>query len=324
MKISRRSAMGGFAASFAAGFGRPVRAQQNWPDKPLRIMVGTAPGGSPDIISRMLGDKMAQKLGQSVYIENNAGGGGSVALQTVTRSPPDGTNLTMMTAGYSTGVAVQKFTYDPQNSFSFVSMVCAYPMVYSVAAHSPIKTFADLLARAKANPGKISYVITSAGSVYHLVGKWVDMAAGTDMLPVSYRGTAAGVADVLADRVEVMLDTATSSFPRIRSGQFRVLAVTSPERYPLMPEAPTVAEHLPGVHYMSWLGLAAAPHTPRPIIDRLNAETRRALELPDVKAKLNEGGNIPTPTSPEAMAKQIEDEIANWKRIVEANNIKVE
>ena len=128
MNISRRSAiggLGGLAASFAGGAALPARAQQNWPDKSLRIMVGTAPGGSPDIISRMLGDKLTERLGQSVYIENNAGGGGAVALQTVTRSPPDGTNLTMMTAGYSTGVAVQKFTYDRTNSFSFVSMVCA-------------------------------------------------------------------------------------------------------------------------------------------------------------------------------------------------------
>ena len=133
MNISRRSAiggLGGLAASFAGGAALPARAQQNWPDKSLRIMVGTAPGGSPDIISRMLGDKFTERLGQSVYIENNAGGGGAVALQTVTRSPPDGTNLTMMTAGYSTGVAVQKFTYDPKNSFSFVSMVCALSLIH--------------------------------------------------------------------------------------------------------------------------------------------------------------------------------------------------
>ena len=124
MILTRRSVLS-LAASVAVSPALPARAQANWPDKPLRILVGTAPGGSPDIISRMLGDKMAQKLGQSVYIENNAGGGGAVALQTVTRSPPDGTNLTMMTAGYSTGVAVQKFTYDPKNSFSFGGSACS-------------------------------------------------------------------------------------------------------------------------------------------------------------------------------------------------------
>ena len=170
----------------------------------------------------------------------------------------------------------------------------------------------------------MTYVITSLGSVYHLIGKWVDMAAGTDLVPVPYRGTASAVADVLAGRVDVMLDTATSSFPRIRSGQFRVLAVTSPARYPLMPDAPTVAELLPGVAYMSWLGIAAPPYTPRPIVDRLNGELHRALALPDVQQKLGESGNIATPTTPEAMGQQIESEIANWRRIVEANNIKVD
>jgi tripartite-type tricarboxylate transporter receptor subunit TctC len=203
-------------------------------------------------------------------------------------------------------------------------MICAYPFVYAVPRDSPITSFKDMLERAKAAPGKLTYVITSLGSVYHLIGKWVDMTAGTDMVPVSYRGTAMAVTDVLSGRVDVMLDTATSGFPRIHSGQFRALAVTSPERFPLLPDAPTVAEHLPGVRYMSWLGIAAAPHTPRPITERLNAEFHRALELPDVQQKLREGGNIATPTTPEAMGQQIEDEIANWKRLIEVNKIKIE
>jgi tripartite-type tricarboxylate transporter receptor subunit TctC len=203
-------------------------------------------------------------------------------------------------------------------------MVCAYPFVYAVPKDSPIQSFSDMLARAKANPGKLTYVITSLGSVYHLIGKWVDMQAGIEMVPVSYRGSAAAVTDVLGGRVDVMLDTATSGFPRIHSGQFRALAVTSPTRYALLPDAPTVAETLPGVSYMSWLGLAAAPQTPRPIVERLNAELHRALALPDVQQKLKEGGNIATPTTPEAMGQQIEDEIANWKRLIVAGQIKVE
>ena len=207
----------------------------------------------------------------------------------VTRAPPDGTNMTMLTAGWASGAAVGKFPFDRQSTFGFVTMVCAYPFVYAVPKDSPIKSFTDMLERAKAEPGKLTYVITSLGSVYHLIGKWVDMAGrhrhGAGFLPRDGDGghrRAGG-------RVDVMLDTATSGFPRIHSGQFRALAVTSPERFPLMPDAPTVAEHLPGVHYMSWLGMAAAPHTPRPIIDRLNGEFHRALELPDVEAEA-EGG----------------------------------
>ena len=186
--------------------------------------------------------------------------------------------MTLLTAGYASGAAVGKFPFDGDNTFGFLSMVCAYPFVYPVPKDSPIQSFPDMLARAKANPGKLTYVITSLGSIYHLIGSWVGSKAGIDMVPVPYRGSANAVTDVMGGRVDVMLDTATSGFPRIASGQFRALAVTSPTRYPLLPDAPTVAETLPGVHYMSWLGMAAAPRTPRPIVDRLNAELHRALD----------------------------------------------
>jgi tripartite-type tricarboxylate transporter receptor subunit TctC len=266
---------------------------------------------------------MADRLGQTITVENNTGGGGGIAASMVTHAPPDGYNMTLLTAGWASGAAVGKFAFDGDNTFGFLTMVCAYPFVYSVPKDSPIKSFPDMLARAKANPGKVSYSITSLGSVYHLIGSWVGSKGGIDMVPIPYRGSANAVADVMGGRVDVLLDTATSGFPRIASGQFRALAVTSPERYPLLPDAPTVAETLQGVQYMSWLGMAAAPHTPRPIVDRLNAELRRALELPDVVARLREGGNIATPTTPEGMRQQIADEIANWKQIIAANNIKV-
>jgi tripartite-type tricarboxylate transporter receptor subunit TctC len=323
MNITRRRALrlGGTLAAAAAV---PAQAQQDWPSRSLRILVGTSPGGSPDIVSRLLADKMTGRLGQSITIENNTGGGGGIAANLVSRAPPDGYSMTLLTAGYASGAAVGKFPFDRQSTFGFITMVCAYPFVYAVPKDSPIKSFGDMLARAKANPGKLTYVITSLGSVYHLIGKWVDMQAGTDMVPVSYRGSAAAVTDVLTGRVEVMLEPATSGFPRVHTGQFRALAVTSPTRYPLLPDAPTVAETLPGVQYMSWLGMATAPRTPRPIIDRLNAEIHRALQLPEVEQKLKEGGNIATPGTPEEMGQQMEDEVANWKRLIAAGNIKVE
>jgi len=322
MTLTRRHALT-LAASYAATAALPARAQQNWPQRSLRILIGTTPGGSPDIIGRMLADKMTGPLGQSITVENNTGGGGGIAAGIVSNAPPDGYAMTLLTAGYASGAAVGKFKYDGDNTFACITMVCSYPFIYMVPKDSPIKSFPDMLARAKANPGKLSYVITSLGAVYHLIGTWVDMKAATVMVPISYRGSSAAVTDVLTGRVDVMLEPATSGFPRAHTGQFRVLAVTSPQRYALMPEAPTVAETLPGVHYMSWLGMATSPHTPRPIVDRLNKEIHRALMLPDVMRKLKEGGNIAAPSTPEGMRKQIEDEIANWKAIVAANNIKL-
>jgi tripartite-type tricarboxylate transporter receptor subunit TctC len=322
MLPNRRRALA-LTAAFAAGSSFPAFAQPNWPQRSLRILIGTSPGGSPDIVGRLLADKLAERLGQSVTVENNTGGGGGIAASMVSNAQPDGYNMTLLTAGYASGAAVAKFPFDGDNTFGFLSMVCAYPFIYQVPKDSPIKSFEDLLARAKANPGKLTYVITSLGSIYHLIGSWVNAKAGVDLVPVPYRGSATAVTDVLAGRVDVMLDTATSGFPRVTNGQFRALAVTSPARYPLLPEAPTVAETLPGVHYMSWLGMAAAPRTPQPIVDRLNKELHSALALPDVQAKLKEGGNIATPTTPDAMRKQIADEIAVWKDIIEKNNIKV-
>jgi len=322
MDMTRRRALA-LATAFTGASALPVRAQQNWPQRSLRILVGTTPGGSPDIIGRLLADKMAERLGQSITVENNTGGGGGIAASMVANGPPDGYSMTLLTAGYASGAAVGKFPFDGDNTFGFISMVCAYPFIYCVPKDSPIQSFADMLARAKAAPGKLTYSITSLGSIYHLIGSWVNAKAGIDMVPIPYRGSANAVTDVMAGRVDVMLDTATSGFPRVASGQFRALAVTSPGRYPLLPGAPAVDETLPGVHYMSWLGMAAAPRTPRPIVDRLNAELHRALGLPEIQAKLKEGGNIATPTTPEAMREQIAGEIANWKLIVEANNIKV-
>jgi tripartite-type tricarboxylate transporter receptor subunit TctC len=322
MPLSRRCVLT-LASAFAGMSALPAAAQQNWPQRPLRILVGTTAGGSPDIISRLLADKMTGPLGQSITVENNTGGGGGIAAGIVSHAPPDGTNMTLLTAGYASGAAVGKFPFDGDNTFSFITMVCSYPFVYAVPKDSPIKSFPDLLARAKANPGKLSYVITSLGAVYHLIGSWIGMKAGVDMTPVSYRGSSNAVTDVMTGRVDVMLEPATSAFPRVHSGQFRVLAVTSPSRYALMPDAPTVAETLPGVQYMSWLGMAAAPHTPRPIIDRLNSEIHRALASPEIQQKLKEAGNVAAPSTPEAMRAQIVDEIANWRQIVEANHIKV-
>jgi tripartite-type tricarboxylate transporter receptor subunit TctC len=323
MNLTRRRALA-LATAFAGSSVLPARAQQNWPQRPLRILIGTSPGGSPDIIGRLLADKLSDRLGQTITVENNTGGGGGIAASMVSHAPPDGTNLTLLTAGYASGAAVGKFPFDGDNTFGFLSMVCAYPFIYQVPVDSPIQSFADLLARAKASPGKLTYSITSLGSIYHLIGSWVNVKAGVDLVPIPYRGSANAVTDVMGGRVDVMLDTATSGFPRLSSGQFRTLALTSPARYPLLPDAPTVAETLPGVHYMSWLGMATAPNTPRPIVDRLNAELHRALALPEIEAKLKEGGNIATPTTPEGMNKQITEEIATWKQLVEANNIQIQ
>jgi tripartite-type tricarboxylate transporter receptor subunit TctC len=247
-----------------------------------------------------------------------------VAQQLVNRSTPDGYTLLLMTAGYPPQMALRNLGFDPLNGYSFITTVCGYPMVYAVAPQSPIASFADLIARAKASPEKITYTITAQGSIYHVLTKWIELESGTQMTPIPYRGTALALQDVLGGRVDVLVDAATSTFPRITSGQLRMLAVSSPGRYALMPEAPTVAETVPGIEFMSWLGFVAAPGTPRTIVDRLNQEVHRALALPDVRARLAEGGNVATPSTPQEYRDRVEREIGRWKKVIAAAGIKEE
>ncbi len=301
-------------------------AADDWPSRPIRLVVGTAPGGSPDIIGRILGEKLADRLGTAVVIENVTQGAGAVAYQAVAKSAPDGYTMGILTAGFPPQAALRRksLAYDPVDGFSFVTMLCGYPMVYAVAPDSPIKSFKDLLDRAKAAPGRITYTINALGSIYHVLTKWIEIESGALMTPVSYRGTAQALTDVVSGRIDLMVDAATSGFPRVQSGQLRLLAISSPGRYPLMPDAPTIAETLPGVEFMSWLGLAMAPATPRPVVARINKEIREALELPDVQQRLSEGGNVASPSSPGEMRQKVESEIARWTRVIEAGGIKVE
>jgi tripartite-type tricarboxylate transporter receptor subunit TctC len=324
MSFTRRSFVR-LAGSLAAVPALPVAAQeQGWPSRPLRILVGTAAGGSPDIISRILGDKLSERLGQSFVIEVNTQGAGAVVQQLVNRSASDGYTMLMMTGGYPPQMVLRNLGFHPIDGYSFVTTVCGYPMVYAVAPDSPIKSFRDLLDKARAAPGRLTYTITAHGSIYHVLTKWIEQESGTSMNPIPYRGSAQALQDILGGRVDVMVDAATSMFPRIKSGQLRVLALSSAGRFPLMPEAPTVDETLPGIEFMSWLGLVMAPGTAAPIVDRLNQEVHRALNLPDVQARLVEGGNVAIPSTPQQYRERVEREIARWSKVLTAAGIKAE
>ena len=323
MSVTRRAMLAGATATLAAA---PTLGQDaNWPQRPLRIIIPTAPGGSPDIAARLIGDKITARLGQSVVVESMTTGGGVAGLQVVAKSAPDGYTLAMLTGGFATQAAVLKnLQYEPLTDFAFITSVVRYPMVYAVAPDSPIKSFKDMIERAKGGANKVSYGIVGAGNVYHLLGKWIDNAAGVEMNAVPYRGTALALQDVLGGRVDVLSDAATSSIPRVLSGQLRALAVSSAEPYPLLPGVPTMAETVPGIKVESWLGLAGPAGTPQPIVDRLNSEFRRALELPEVKKWAEESGVVPAPSTPQEFRTRMEDDVRQWTEIVVRNNISVQ
>lgn len=294
---------------------------QAYPSRPIRFLVGSPPGSGNDLVTRLLAQKLAERLGQPVVVEQKPGGAGLLANDALAKSPPDGHTLVLLSGAHPATAALNRaLPYDPIRDFAMVGTVVAYPLVISVAPDSPIGSFADLLARARAAPGKLTYSMTP-GTLVHLLGEWINIEAGTAILGVPYKGSANALVDVLAGRVDATIETGTASFGHIRAGKLRALAVSSSVRHPAMPQLQTVSETLPGVEMSSWLGLAASPGTPRAIVERLNRETRSILELPDVRQRLADLSGVPTPSSPEEMRALIEREIARWKRVVELKNI---
>jgi len=259
--------------------------------QPIRFYVGFAAGGSTDIISRFLGQRLSERLKQPVVVEQKVGATGLIANDAVSKSAPDGLTMVLLTGGHPGTAAVMKsLPYDPVNGFGMVTVVIEYPMVISVGPDSPIKSFPDLIARAKAKPGAVSFSSAGPGSLHHLLGEWMNIEAGTQMLHVPFKGAAPAFTEVLGGRLDVLIETATFSIPNVKSGRLRALALSSAGRYPLLPEVPTVGETLKGVEFSSWLGLAVSPGTPRPIIERLHNEIARIQEDDALRAKLAVAG----------------------------------
>ncbi len=299
----------------------PSADARTWPSHPIRFLVGSPPGSGNDLVSRLLAQKLAERLGQPLVVEQRPGGAGLLANEALAKSAPDGHTLVLLSGAHAATAALNRaLPYDPLRDFAMAGTVVSYPLVISVAPESPIRSFADLIARARAAPGRLTYSMTP-GTLVHLLGEWINIEAGTAILGVPYKGSANALVDVLAGRVDATLETGTASFGHIRAGKLRALAVSSAARHPALPDVPTISETLPGVEMSSWLGLALAAGTPRTVIDALNRETRAILELPEVRSRLADLSGVPTSSSPGEMRVLVEGEIARWKRVVALKNI---
>jgi len=308
-------------ASLAALTSSGETASQTYPSRPIRFLVGSPPGSGNDLVSRLLAQKLAERFGQPVVVEQKPGGAGLLANDALVKSTPDGHTMVLLSGAHPASAALNRaLPYDPVRDFGMVGTLLAYPLVVSVAPSSPIGSFEDLIERARAAPGKLTYSMTP-GTLVHLLGEWINIEAGTAILGVPYKGSANALLDVLAGRIDVTIETGTASFGHIRTGKLRPLAVSSPARHPALPELPTISETLPGLEMNSWLGLAVPAATPRAIIDRLNREARAILEMPDVRQRLADLSGVPTPSSPEEMRALVERDIARWTRVVELKKI---
>jgi len=315
----------GLLATFMLTATLPVLAQTPealFPTKPLRFMIGFGPGGSTDLMSRMIALKLAERLGQPVVAELRSGASGTIAADAVAKAPPDGHTLILLTGAHPvTGVMMRSLPFDPVRDLAMVSTVVSYPIAIVVVAGSPFRSIEDLLAAARSGPRKVSFGTAGTGSGQHLIGEWIGVEAGLEFLHVPFRGGSASLTELLAGRIDMTLDTLTSALPQIRAGKTRALAVTTRESSRFLPEVPPIARVVPQVDFSSWAGVATTGGTPPTIVARLNREMHAVLRLPEVRQQLENLGGETSPSSPEEMRALVEREMARWAKVVASRGI---
>lgn len=291
---------------------------QAYPDRPIKILQGFAPGGNADNIARTVGLEMSKGLGQSILVESKAGAGGTIGANTVAKSQPDGHTLLLATGGHSVaGAMYNSLPYRTVQDFEMVSTITYFPFLVVVPADSKYASLTALLAAAKANPTEVSYGTAGIGSTHHLAGELLASMSKTQLLHVPYRGDSASLTSLLGGNVPMIIAPPTAVLANIKAGKLRAIATTGPQRWQGLPDVPTVAEQgVAGYDVQSWAGLMAPAGTPKLIIDRLNAELQKALVVPAVKTRLEEmGGDVRGSTSDE-MRKMVAEQTQKWIQVV--------
>ncbi len=304
-----------------AGLPGTVLAQAGYPDKPVRLIVPFPPGGGTDLLGRVVGDKLSSTLGWKVVVENKAGAGGTVGLDAAAKAKPDGYTLVVgQTSNLSIAPSIMSgLPYDPVKNFAPVRLIASVPLAIVVGATSPIKSMADLVAAAKANPGKLLFASPGNATVAHLTGEYFQKVAGIKYTHVPYKGTAQALPDVISGRASFYVASIESATAQVKSGQLRAIAVTSLKRAPQWPDVPTVAESgFPGFEAITWFGIAVPNGTPAPIIARLDAEIAKVLDAPDVQERLNGKTDV----GPAAFAALIKSDHDKWASVVKEAGIK--
>jgi tripartite-type tricarboxylate transporter receptor subunit TctC len=310
------------AATILFAWATPLSAQTDYPTRPVKILMGSTPGGSGDTGARLIAAKLSERLGQPFIVENKPGATGTIAAEQVARSEPDGYTLLFTASWHSTVAAIRKaLPYDSVNDFTWISTLTTYGMMLGVKSDSPFRRLEDLIAHARAHPRTLTYYSVGIGSGHHLVGEMLLAQTGVEIVHVPYRGSSAAFPDFLAGRVDLMIDTMTFGLPQAKGGTVRPLAITSDERLEDLPDVPTTSQVVPGLRYDSWLGLLGPPRLPAPIVERLNREMREIVKLPDVVARLKELGALPRSSSPQEFRTRVENEIVMFKQVVEQRGI---
>ena len=326
MTLTKRRLLAAAFAGFAALATAAPALAQAFPGKPIKIVVPYAPGGPTDIVARIVGQKLSEQLGQPVIIDNKPGAGGNIGAEAVARAPGDGYTLLLVTTGHTINPSLYpKIAYDLKKDLVPVSQLTSGPMVVAVSPSLPVNSLQELIALAKAKPGTLNFASAGNGSSTHLAPELFSMMAGIKMNHIPYKGSAPGLADVMAGNTQVAFDFMISAIPHVRSGKLKGLATTGLVRSPAAPELPTVAEAgVPGFEVIGWNGLMAPAGTPREVVATLNAGVKKVLELPDVAERISGQGSSAHWSAPSDFGGFVQSEIAKWGKVVKTSGARID
>jgi tripartite-type tricarboxylate transporter receptor subunit TctC len=312
------------AAATLPSLARIARAQ-SYPSRPVRIIVGFAAGGAPDILARLFGQWLSDRLGQPFVIENRTGAGGNIATEAVVQAPADGHTLLLTSMGNAVNVTLyDKLNHNFLRDIVPVAGISREPLGMEVHPSFPAKTVAEFIAYAKTNPGKISYGSAGIGSSLHMAGELFKLMAGVELVHVPYRGSPPALTDLLGGQLQLMFSPLPPSLDYVRSGRLRALAVTTAARSQTLPDVPVIADVVPGYEASAWYGIGAPRSTPAEIVDRINAEINAGLADAKLSARLTELGSVPFAGSHSDFGKFLAAETDKWRKVIRAANIKAE
>ena len=303
----------------------PAQAQ-DYPSRLIKLIQGFPPGGNVEFVARLLGHEMSKSLGQAIIVESKPGQAGSLAAEAVANAEPDGYTLLLVSGAHPATAAIyKKLKYDPVDAFAWISTASFYPFIVCVRSDSKWASFVDLLAAARAAPGKVSSGTAGNGSIAHMTTELIAKTAGVKFLSVPYRGEAMAVTGLLSGDVDFVLATAALAIPHVRSGVVKALAVTGKSRWKDIPQVATVAEQgLPDFEVISWSGLAAPARTPQPIIERLHGEIEKAISVDDVRSNLEAAGSEVRATSPAEMRALVDRQVRMWSEVAREARIELD
>jgi tripartite-type tricarboxylate transporter receptor subunit TctC len=302
----------------------PLAYPQTYPTKPVRLVIGSFPGGGIDLAGRIIAQKMSENLGQQVVVDNRGGANGIIGMETVARAAPDGYTLYMGTAGHISvnPVMYSKLPFNVDRDFAPLTLVVSLPFLVYLHPSLPLKSMGDLIAYAKANPGSLTWSSSGDGGLPHLTGELVRLASGIDTRRIPYKGSAPAFNDLLGGRVQYCIEAVSIGLQHVKAGRLVALAVTGPRRLDILPGVPTLSETLPGVEVVNWYGAILPRGTPKEIVGRLHAEMISAMNTPDVRARLAANGFDANGMTPEQFGAFRKAEEARWGRVIKQAGIR--